>query len=414
MPISTFISSKFYTKKLSVDIDSPIAGLTANDSTKLIFSTQTPNGGVSPVYVRSTTCWAKNIDLSPLSPWNSNGGTQKAGTLISPKHILFANHFIIPNTTTLIFVDMNNNSYTRTLSNSLQVGSTDIQIGLLDSDLPSNVSFCKVASVDLSDLARFDFYNPSPTWNKIPVFYTDQQEKALIALGYGQPSAPQSYFIEPPNYLSTSQENIQRANFYELPIGGDSGSPICFVYNNKLILLFTFTSSWGGSSAPYNINAINSVMTTLGGGYTLSIFNKEDITSQEKNISIKKQNLTSLKPYSIDGGATEYDANAVYIFKGGSINTISTVFNYLELQGGSSYSTADGIYIPSLGFYVYYKNSGFGGTGWRTLAGADATNLVINNNDLIYFTPRSNKQISVGSGAIIQRYSNGKMTLKKN
>ena len=132
------------------------------------------------------------------------------------------------------------------------------------------------------------------------------------------------------------------------------------------------------------------------------------------NISIKKQNLTSLKPYSIDGGATEYDANAVYIFKGGSINTISTVFNYLELQGGSSYSTADGIYIPSLGFYVYYKNSGFGGTGWRTLAGADATNLVINNNDLIYFTPRSNKQISVGSGAIIQRYSNGKMTLKKN
>jgi hypothetical protein len=131
-------------------------------------------------------------------------------------------------------------------------------------------------------------------------------------------------------------------------------------------------------------------------------------------ISIKKQNLTSLKPYSINGGTTEYDANAVYIFKGGSINTVSTVFNYLELQGGSSYSTADGIYIPSVGSYIYYKNSGFGGTGWRTNAGADATNLVINNNDLIYFTPRSYKQISVGSGAIIQKYNSGKLRIYKN
>lgn len=126
--------------------------------------------------------------------------------------------------------------------------------------------------------------------------------------------------------------------------------------------------------------------------------------------SIKKQNLTSLKPYSITGGSTVYDSNAVYIFKGGSINTVSTVFNYLELQGGSNYSTADGIYIPSVGFYVYYKNSGFGGTGWRTLTGADATNLVINDNNLIYFTPRSYKQISVGSGAIIQKYYSGKST----
>jgi hypothetical protein len=176
-----------------------------------------------------------------------------------------------------------------------QLGSTDIRIGVLDSDLPSNVSFCKVASFDFSTLAQFDFYNPSPTWNKIPVFYTDQQRKALIALGYGQPSSPPDYYIEPPNSLSTSQENAQRANFYELPIGGDSGSPVCFVYNNKLILLFTFSAPWAGASAPYHIDAINSAMRTLGGGYTLSLFNKNDIISQEKNISIKKTNINSGK-----------------------------------------------------------------------------------------------------------------------
>jgi len=315
MPLTISRTSNFYTKKLSVDIDSAIAGLTANDSTKNIFTTMQPNGNcclgdsstdpVNPVFIRSTTCWAKNIDTSPISPWNNGGGypietSEHAGgfggtgTLISPRHILFANHFRIKIGKKLIFVDMNNTCYIRTLTNSLnvfnQLGSTDIQIGVLDSDLPSNVSFCKVASFDFSTLAQFDFYNPSPTWNKIPVFYTDQERKALIALGYGQPSAPESYFIEPPNYLSTSQENIQRANFYEVPIGGDSGCPVCFVYNNKLILLFTFTAQWAGSSAPYHINAINSAMTTLGGGYTLSLFNKNDIISQEKNISIKTQN----------------------------------------------------------------------------------------------------------------------------
>jgi hypothetical protein len=214
--------------------------------------------------------------------------------------------------------------------------------------------------------------------------------------------------------IALTPDNATRAAFYVMPYVGDSGRPTCFVYNNKLILLVIFTTTTSGPNFPDYIEQINSAMTALGGGYTLSIFNKEDIISQEKNISIKKQNLTSLKPYSIDGGVTEYDPNAVYIFKGGSTNTISTVFNYLELEGGSSYSTADGIYIPSVGFYIYYKTSGFGGTGWRTNAGADATNLVINNNDLIYFTPRSYKEISVGSGAIIQRYSNGKVSLKKS
>jgi hypothetical protein len=293
MPISSSRSSNFYRKTLSAGIDSSIAGLTANNSTKLIFSTMTPNGTccngdsstdpVNPVFIRSTTCWAKNIDTSPISPWNNGGGYPApehaggfggTGTLISPRHILLANHFRIKIGKKLIFVDMNNNCYIRTLSNSLQVGSSDIRIGLLDSDLPPSVSFCKVANSDLVSITS--------TSNRIPIMFVDQERKVLVGDYFDEGGA--SGFLNMPT-------NAQRVNFYETPIPGDSGNPICFVYNNKLILLFGFLWSSGGPSVPYYINEINSVMATLGGGYTLSIFNKEDIVSQEKNISIKKQNL---------------------------------------------------------------------------------------------------------------------------
>jgi hypothetical protein len=292
MPISSSRSSNFYRKTLSAGIDSSIAGLTANNSTKIIFSTMTPNGTccngdsstdpVNPVFIRSTTCWAKNIDTSPISPWNNGGGYPApehaggfggTGTLISPRHIVYCNHFQIKVGKKLIFVDMNNNCYIRTISNSLQVGSTDIRIGLLDSDLPPNVSFCKVASFDLTTI--------TDTNNRVATLYLDVERKALVGDYFNSDSA---------GSLNIST-NSQRANFYELPIGGDSACPINFIYNNKIILLFLFTTTFGGESIPYNIALINSVMATLGGGYTLSIFNKEDIVSQEKNISIKKQNL---------------------------------------------------------------------------------------------------------------------------
>jgi hypothetical protein len=152
---------------------------------------------------------------------------------------------------------------------------------------------------------------------------------------------------------------------------------------------------------------INSNLNKLYAGIELVNYN-------QGKTSIKKQNLTFLKPYSIDGGTTEYDANAVYIFKGGSTNTVSTVFNYLELTRGSDPSSSDTIFLSSINAVVYYKGSGIA-QGWKNASTAlDATNLVINDNEIIYFTPISNKQISVSSGAIIQRYNNGKISLKKN
>ena len=37
--------------------------------------------------------WLRGIDFSCVSPWNDSCGTQRAGTLISRRHIIFAKHY---------------------------------------------------------------------------------------------------------------------------------------------------------------------------------------------------------------------------------------------------------------------------------------------------------------------------------
>lgn len=282
----------WYKKLLSTDIDSAIAGLTANDSTKLIFSTMQPNGNccngdsstdpVNPVFIRSTTCWAKNIDTSPISPWNNGGGYSAplnaggfggVGTLVSPRHIVLTNHFYVKTGKKFIFVAMDNTCYTRTLTTTARVGSTDIIIGLLDSDLPSNISFCQVASLNLANI-------PSST-NQFPMFMSNLPKKAIIADGYAQANISQRYAVS---------SETKKGNFFESAVDGNSANPMCFVYNNKLILLSLVRSTVSGDLISNYINQCNAVMSTLGGGYQLSVFDLNPASPQNKCL-IKKNSI---------------------------------------------------------------------------------------------------------------------------
>jgi hypothetical protein len=129
--------------------------------------------------------------------------------------------------------------------------------------------------------------------------------------------------------------------------------------------------------------------------------------SKNNRISIKKQNLTKLKPYSINGNQL-YDSDALYVFKGGTTNTISTVFNYLELKTTGLSSSSDQIKIvnPNTGGTVSYWYRSTTSIGWRTTANitTDVADTVILTNSIIYVAldESTYKEISVGGDAIIQ------------
>jgi len=134
--------------------------------------------------------------------------------------------------------------------------------------------------------------------------------------------------------------------------------------------------------------------------------------SSKLKISIKKQNLTSLK---VGGGTTVNNPSSVYVFKGGSINTLADIFNPINFQ------VNDTILITSLELFLnddydfLFQVDDYGaGKYWTNdiYAQTNMNNYVIPVNYIIYFNTSNNNNIQVSNGAIIQKYNSGKIQIK--
>lgn len=233
-----------------------------------IYSAQDHSGGV---YTRNTSNWAysKVQAMTAISPWNSDASFQKAGILVSPRHVLFATHYRPADGSTIRFVQADNTVVTRTLSGVIELTATgplypDITIAKLDSDVPAGISFAKVLPSG--------FQSKLPTSiqpEHIPCAATDQEEKLLVVDVANLP------------YQNTGTEYCAmqlpisplRLNFNEGLVGGDSGNPAFWFIGSDLVLLTMWTGAqnggYGTSVAAFR-DDINAAMTTLGGGYQLT------------------------------------------------------------------------------------------------------------------------------------------------
>jgi len=62
-----------------------------------------------------------------------------------------------------------------------------------------------------------------------------------------------------------------RHSLYTPAIPGDSGSPVYIVINDQAVVLTTLWTASYSPSIPDNYADINSAMTSLGGGYQLTV-----------------------------------------------------------------------------------------------------------------------------------------------
>lgn len=237
------------------------SGASVNDTIN-VFTTQDHN---HKHYMRNINCWAYPLDLTSISPWNSNGKNRKAGTLITPRHALWARHYDMHVNTTLRFVDRNNNVVDRQVTRTKAVPTNghsflsgyDIIVAELDSDVPPEISYARVMPKTLLTI------RPSSS-TRVPVFDTDFEEKALVA----------DLLYESDNmvHLGIPSATSTRRQFYESKIVGDSGNPVFMVIENQPVLMFMFTygGAGAGTSVTFHYDDINNIIESWGSSYRLT------------------------------------------------------------------------------------------------------------------------------------------------
>jgi hypothetical protein len=208
-------------------------------------------------FTRNLRCWAATLDWTGVSPTNSLDPLRRGGTLVSPRHVVWANHFNIPNGTSLTFVDNSNQTVIRTVSNSLQVANSDIRVGVLNEDVSGSISFYSVLP------ASWRNYLVTVLSTSLPLIAITQQKKVICREMFN--------IISNGEILAHGIAQKTDRSAYTAPlVVGDSGQPLFMLINNELILLGSHYTSTGIPQLTHYIDEINAAMTTLGGGYQLT------------------------------------------------------------------------------------------------------------------------------------------------
>jgi plastocyanin len=226
-----------------------VAAAGAFNASKLaVFSTQ---DHATPSYVRNATLWCSGYNWTGVSPWNSADANKRAGTLVSPRSFIHAAHYPIAAGTDVRFVAADGTVHTRTVVTSSKVGSTDIQVANLDSDLPSTIAFYAV----LPSTWRMNLPN---CHFGIPTVMFDQEEKALIG---GLGSSPAGHIVYGSSLYLTWTEPL---------ITGDSGNPVFLLINGAPVLVTTHTTVGGGPDLSANVEDINAILAPTGHQLTIA------------------------------------------------------------------------------------------------------------------------------------------------
>jgi len=320
---------------LSESVFTAINGYDASTD-KLMFN----NFGTPSTMTRTTDNWMHAlVGSTGISPLNSNSvggvaGSRMGGVLITPRHMIFARHYVLPVNKLVYFYDRNNVQYSRVIAANAYhgMGSSggDYYVAVLDADLPSAIEPLKVFPSDL-----YKYFDPSQLTlanysgfegrfafsDDVPVIHTDQEEKSLIArasyidvgtngiTGFDPyPDTYNSADLGKMTYSTPINATLQAWN--EPLISGDSGTPHMGLIDDELVLFGpTYTTSRVDSII--NLRSHNDINKLIEDADTAAGIN----TGYE----LTSYNLTGFKQYNI--------ADRQYTFIGNDISN-GTLIQY--------------------------------------------------------------------------------------
>lgn len=205
--------------------------------------------------------WLKDVDFSCVSPWNDSCGALRAGTLISKRHIVFANHFPLWKGVRLVFVNGDGELCPCRVEATKALEKCDIMIGLLDYEVTPNIHPAKILPENYANYIGDGEGLPVATFNQHEeVFLT-----SLKAISTNEVARGQGSYQSPGNLQAALRKPI---------VGGDSGNPAFLLIGDEPILLYCLRSGGCGSGPAIHRyrSEIQKAMDDLCPGYKLETF----------------------------------------------------------------------------------------------------------------------------------------------
>ncbi len=283
------IDSTDLTTHTGNQIDSRIATASPFSVSKKLYSTEgdstTMTGATTTPWVRNNSVWTGSVDFTGVNAWTQmyNGYSnryQHKATLISPRHFVTAHHWGVAPSSTLAFITNTNETVYRTVLNTMQVGTTDIEVGVLDSDVPDSITYYPIVASSTLNTLLYQFVPPQTLDVPIVAFNQFEELFTMQLLGYENGALG---FVPYTNI--SSSRNPTRLAYSKNVVAGDSGSPLFMIIDGRPIILTTFSSASNGVSFGAYISQINTTISALGnsGGYTVTEYNPTCFTSYIPN-----------------------------------------------------------------------------------------------------------------------------------
>lgn len=198
---------------------------------------------------RNTSGWWGTTDVTCI-PQSIN----QNGVLVTPRDMICTVHY--GNGSNPTFRDNSGNTYSRTIVGNTVVGSTDIRVVTLDSDLPASIKPARVLP------STWRTYLPS-CQNGYPIVFTNQDRRLLLQETNANVTAPAEMGVR-------ASSDATRSPWYYTIRVYDSGSPAFVLVNGELLLQFTWHYVNSGPPVSDNIAAINTAIYANGSPYSLS------------------------------------------------------------------------------------------------------------------------------------------------
>jgi len=275
------------------EIDARILGVTADDTSKKLWTTRATSTGS---WVWNPSVWtnnADNINWTGMVQWNTESAYTKGGVLISPRHAVFAEHHSLNNGTTVVFVASDGQIVTRTIVSQEVVVGTDIEIVLLDSPVPGSITHYPVFSQDTWEKYLRDGVAESSF--ELPLVVVDTEDKLLVKVTHKDE-------LWKPVHISIDHQagTGTRLSFNELLVAGESGSPAFVFVGSVPVLLMSHIQISAGPNYSFYFNSIEDVMDNLSGfdeydlsTIDLSDFNAPIVVSETQDFSVIARLATS-------------------------------------------------------------------------------------------------------------------------